>query len=88
MYNTKRLKRRLYKCWYFIKDLPFVLHVIWVYLSEWAKRFWVEFNWKFDLYIAYMLYNPNKRFRYHKAMLEKWGDRYRSLFSDQDNYPS
>jgi hypothetical protein len=39
---------------------------------------WVE--WKFDFYFTYFLYNPNKRFRYHRYMIKKWGDRYISLF--------
>lgn len=84
MYVTKRLKRRVYKAYLIAKDSPFVLHVIWVYLSEWTKEFWVEVQWRLDFYVGYMLSNPNRRFKYHRYMLDKWGDRYRDRFFEQD----
>jgi len=48
------------------------------------KRFFKEVEWRFDYYIAYMLYSPNKRFRYHRYMLDKWGDRYKNKPYESD----
>lgn len=85
MCDTRRLKRNAYKAYFFLIGFPLVLRVIWeVYLIEWAKEFWVEVQWRFDYYIAYMLYNPHKRFRYHRYMLDKWGDRYRDRLFNKD----
>jgi len=42
-------------------------------MRHWLK----EIEWILDFYFAYMLYNPNKRYRYHRYMLDKWGDRYK-----------
>jgi len=38
-------------------------------------------EWKIDLYLFYFLYNPFKRYRYHRYMLGKWGDKYRKLIN-------
>jgi len=81
MYKWKRFTFRPHL---FIKVSPFVLQVIWMYLSKRVKQFWIELQWRFDYYIAYMLYNPHKRFRYHRYMLDKWGDRYRDQLTNQD----
>lgn len=32
-----------------------------------------KLDWYFDYYIAYMLYNGNKRDRYYEYMENKWG---------------
>lgn len=84
MYKGKRFTRNAYKARFFLKNFPLVLQVIWMYLSIRAKQFWIELQWRFDYYIAYMLYNPHKRFRYHRYMLDKWGDRYRDQLTNQD----
>lgn len=34
-------------------------------------------EWYFDFYLAHMLYNDRKFYRYNRYMLEKWGERYR-----------
>jgi hypothetical protein len=39
---------------------------------------WAE--WKIDLYIAYFMYNPGKRYHYHRYMIKKWGDKYLNTF--------
>lgn len=85
MYDTKRLKRNAYKAYFFLIGFPLVLRVIWeLYLSEWVKEIWVEVQWRLDFYVGYMLSNPNRRFKYHRYMLDKWGDRYRDRFFEQD----
>lgn len=40
------------------------------------KQFLTEIDWRFDYYFVIFLYNPNKVNRYHRYMIEKWGDRY------------
>lgn len=40
-------------------------------------------EWLMDLYIVYFLYNPNKKMRYHKYMIGKYGTRYTDLFGNK-----
>lgn len=35
-----------------------------------------KITWYLDYYFVYFLYNPRKRQRYHKMMLQKWGEKY------------
>lgn len=37
-----------------------------------------QLEWSYDYYFLYFLYNPNKIHRYHRYMLEKWGDKYKN----------
>jgi hypothetical protein len=40
------------------------------------RKFLKELEWKIDYYLVIFLYNPNKTYRYHKYMTDKWGTRY------------
>lgn len=42
-------------------------------------------EWKIDLYVLYFMYSPHKKYRYHRYMLQKWGEKYKSKFSTYDN---
>ena len=34
-------------------------------------------EWLFDYYVAYFLYNGNKRDRYNQYMTQKWGNKFK-----------
>jgi hypothetical protein len=48
------------------------------------KKLLKNIDWVFDYYIGYFLTNGNKINRYHKFMLQKWGDRYKKKNRTED----
>jgi hypothetical protein len=40
------------------------------------KKVLLKIEWWFDYYIAWFLYNPNKRHRYFEYMTKKWKDKF------------
>lgn len=45
-------------------------------MINYTKTFLNKLHWYFDLYIRFFLYNDRKRIRYHRYMIDKWGDLY------------
>lgn len=48
------------------------------------KKFLFNLRWLFDYYVIYFVHNPRKIQRYHKYMIDRYGNRYIDLFSDKD----
>lgn len=40
------------------------------------KKFLMEIDWRWDYYFVIFLFSPKKVNRYHRYMIEKWGERY------------
>lgn len=40
------------------------------------RKILTKIEWWFDYYIAWFLYNPNKRHRYFEYMKKKWKDKF------------
>lgn len=40
------------------------------------KKLFTEISWRWDYYFLIFLYNPHKVNRYHRYMIDKWGERY------------
>lgn len=44
------------------------------------KKILTKIEWIFDYYFAWMTYNGYKLHKYHKYMVNKWGERYTKKF--------